>query len=216
MTPFPSEIPFYSFLQYSPHGTSPRSQKSRIVRDAVKFHKVHGSGKLYVDLIAAEMTKRRISFIEELFDSSTALVPMPRSHPLNPGDLWPAFEFCKALLRAGYPGRLAPLLERVAVVQKAATANPGMRPGPNDHRRTIRAVTGEIPPARIVVVDDFITRGASFVGVHPVLREAFPDAQLHMFAVVRTRSGEEVQDIIFPVEGKITYRADSGYLQRNP
>ncbi|HKI17348.1 MAG TPA: hypothetical protein VKA15_05690 [Isosphaeraceae bacterium] len=66
----------------------------------------------------------------------------------------------------------------------------------------------------ITLIDDVITRGSSFVGLVPRPQEAFPGIEIRCFALVRTMSAGEVDRILDPVEGTITY--DRSELRRHP
>jgi adenine/guanine phosphoribosyltransferase-like PRPP-binding protein len=70
------------------------------------------------------------------------------------------------------------------------------------------------PPQRITLVDDVITRGSTFVGIFPRLQAAYPEVTIVCFALVRTVSTGEVEMILAPTEGTITYR--EGQLVRQP
>jgi hypothetical protein len=63
-------------------------------------------------------------------------------------------------------------------------------------------------------VDDVVTRGASFVGLVPRLQEAFPGIEIRCFALVRTISTGEIDRILDPVEGVISY--DGSEFRRHP
>jgi hypothetical protein len=71
-----------------------------------------------------------------------------------------------------------------------------------------------MPAQHLVIVDDVVTRGATFLACEARLREAFPSVPISCFAVVRTMSGVEVDSPIAPASGKITYRG--GHLHREP
>jgi hypothetical protein len=63
-------------------------------------------------------------------------------------------------------------------------------------------------------VDDVVTRGSSFVGLVPRLQEAFPGIEIRCFALVRTISTGEIDRILDPVEGVISY--DGSEFRRHP
>ena len=63
-------------------------------------------------------------------------------------------------------------------------------------------------------MDDVITRGSSFVGIVPRIQEVYPDATVRCFALVRTISTGDVDAILAPTAGTITYR--DGLLVRQP
>ena len=79
---------------------------------------------------------------------------------------------------------------------------------------TVRSPRPRAYPNRITLVDDVITRGSSFVGMVPRLQEAFPDATVRCFTLVRTISTGDVDAIFAPTAGTITYR--DGLLMRQP
>lgn len=60
----------------------------------------------------------------------------------------------------------------------------------------------------ITLVDDVVTRGASFIGVYARLQEAYPNAQIRCFALIRTISSGEINEILDPVYGEIRYEDD--------
>jgi hypothetical protein len=69
-------------------------------------------------------------------------------------------------------------------------------------------------PESITIVDDVITRGSTFLAMYQRLAEAFPKAQIRCFAVVRTLSGVEVDQLVGPVEGIVSF--DGVNLHRRP
>ena len=95
------------------------------------------------------------------------------------------------------------------------TGKMGTRPPPDHYASiTIRAPRSRAYPSRITLVDDVITRGSSFVGIAPRIQEAYPDATVQCFALVRTISTGDVDVIFAPTVGTITYR--DGLLMRQP
>ena len=78
----------------------------------------------------------------------------------------------------------------------------------------VRSPRLRVNPEQITLVDDVITRGSSFVGIVPHIHEAYPDATVRCFALIRTISTGEVHTIFAPITGIITYR--DGLLLRQP
>ena len=59
-------------------------------------------------------------------------------------------------------------------------------------------------PTEIILVDDVITRGATTLGAVNKLKDAFPNATIRVFAVMRTISNsDEFSEIIQPRVGTI-------------
>ena len=113
-------------------------------------------------------------------------------------------------------GSVLPFLKRTKPTTKSATAGVGQRPAPEAHYESIEVDHQGILTAAtsITIVDDVITRGSTFLAMYQRLAEAFPQAEIRCFAGVRTMSGVEVDQIMSPVEGVITFTGT--YLLRQP
>jgi hypothetical protein len=221
MSRFPSELPFFSLLQYAPRGTSETSRQSREVVHAIKTDsnwKVQGQT---VNVIAhaarrAAETMTGANILAPCLGPNALLIPMPRSSLQKAGALWPSLVICKALMAEGLGADIDPCLRRTVPVSKAATAEPGERPDPIDHDNSVVVKRASLfAPERIVIVDDVITRGSSFLGVFPKIVEAFPGIPVNCFALVRTISEGDIDAILAPVCGAIT--SENGKrLRRRP
>jgi adenine/guanine phosphoribosyltransferase-like PRPP-binding protein len=72
-----------------------------------------------------------------------------------------------------------------------------------------------IPPERIVLIDDVVTKGRTLLAAATRLQEAFPSAQIRAFALVRTMGLiAGVNQLLDPCKGEIRWRA--GDAHRNP
>lgn len=216
--PFPSEISYTAYLRYSPRGISGISKTSRGFRDAIKndtFVTLRlQSGKIesvrgieyVVSALKREMEK--FPFLHECLGPNFALVPIPRSAPLRNKDaLWPSRRICEALVAEGLGAEVTPLLIRKTAVQKASTAEKGMRPTAQQHFDST-VIDNDVPALiekPITLVDDIVTMGASFIGMFRRLSEAFPARKISCFALVRTESDGEVLTLNAPVQGTIRY-----------
>lgn len=183
MPPFPSELTYYSLLQYSPRAQNEESAKSRDVLSGIKNDGSLGSTRVIA--LAAKRARETLPvypFLKTCLGSHVALVPMPRSTLQKSGALWPAHRICQALLQEGLGREILPCLRRSKPVQKAALAAPGQRPEPEDHYNSISVSVDLIQrPTEITVIDDVITRGSSFVGIFPHLKQTFPGVPIHFF-----------------------------------
>ena len=81
------------------------------------------------------------------------------------------------------------------------------RPDPDAHYESLEVDQQAMlrPPATISFVVDVITRGSTFLSIYQRLAEAFPQAEILFFAAVRTMSGIDVDPIMSPVEGLISF-----------
>jgi hypothetical protein len=218
MVSFPSRLPFAAFLQYSPRGTTPTSLQSKNVTLAIKRDGFVG-GVRVIDFATRRIREERANypFLASYFNDSVTLIPAPRSSPQkDPNALWPALRICQSLKNEGCSGRVLPCLKRIKQVTKYATAGAGQRPDPAAHYESIEVDTSGVltSPNSLTIVDDVITRGSTFLALFQRLREAFPEAEIRCFAIVRTMSGVEVDRIMSPVEGIISFSGT--HLFRQP
>ena len=158
-------------------------------------------------------------FLRECFGPDVILVPVPRSAPLRQKDaLWPTLKICTAMYKAGLGGEVAPILIRRTAVQKSATAGHGERPNPQTHFAST-AADGALPllaKGKITIVDDFITRGSTFIGMYPHITGRYSGQRVFCFALIRTISSGEVESWKSPVQGRIIFNPSTDYLHREP
>lgn len=208
-----SELGFAALLQYSPDGITEASLVSREHTRRIK----RGS-PVHMDRIGLRSAECFANGrLGATFDPDATLVPVPRSKPLKDEHaLWPAKRIAEELVRRGLGSNVLALLERQEPIEKSALQRVGARrPGPEEHIRTIRVVDGLLVSARrIVLVDDVVTRGATLLGCATLLLRVRPSIQVCAFAAVRTISGQEIDGMLAPVTGVITYT--NGRLHREP
>ena len=156
------------------------------------------------------------SFDDFFFDRDSILVPAPGSAPLVEGGFWPGKRIADELVDAGLAADVQAILRRSERVPKSAFARAGERPSVQRHRETIRVEPMLGEPARIIVVDDVITKGATTLGCVLNLQEEFPDAEVRAFALLRTMGLQpEVDTWIAPCVGTI-YVNRWGGAEREP
>jgi len=208
MQGIPSNIPFVSFLQYAPQGASNTSLESKAVVLKIKTDGFYS--KKQIIPYAIERFEHYLTDLEEhrdWFSPSTFLIPTPRSAPIVTGAVWPSHRICEELNSRKLGGHILPCVRRMVALQKSATAR-GNRPDPIDHYKSVE-VDSSTPrlfqPERILLVDDVVTRGSTFLGIVPRLQESFPNADILCFALVRTMSRTDIDSMAAPVVGHITF-----------
>jgi adenine/guanine phosphoribosyltransferase-like PRPP-binding protein len=72
-----------------------------------------------------------------------------------------------------------------------------------------------IKPQRIVLIDDFVTRGSTFLGAASRMQNEIADADIKAFALVRSITTEEIDAIRDPVTGILELTSD-GESRRRP
>ena len=146
------------------------------------------------------------------FGAADVLVPVPGCAPSMTGGSWAAEHLAVALLNEGLGGAAWPGLRRVRAVRKSATAAPGERPTVSLHYESFLIDQRAVPPERIVLIDDVVTKGRTLLAAASRLHEAFPRAQIRAFALVRTLGLiPGVQQLLDPCKGEIRWRSGDAY-----
>ena len=143
-----------------------------------------------------------------------ALVPVPGRAPRRGTDtLWVPERICQALLRAGLGSEVWPTLQRVTAAPKSAFAAPGERPEIQVHVTSLEVVDRLPRMARVLLVDDFVTKGRTLLAAASVLANTFPGVEVRGFAVVRTMGlVPDIERIASPVVGEIRFeRGDARF-----
>lgn len=205
-SPLLSEVPFGSYLVYSPKGQSEVSQRSRQVRNAVKS----GRDVTLRSIVDRLVTDFSASGLSAVLGPDVTLVPCPRSSPLVEGALWPGRLIAEELVRAGLGKQVLLLLDRVEAVPKSSFQARGDRPNARRHYDTMRATADFAATSRITVVDDFVTKGNTLLGAASRLAEVCSAAAIAAFALVRTKGLQpEVADLVEPCVGRIWQRYEN-------
>ena len=148
------------------------------------------------------------------FRSGDVLVPVPRSAP-KAGGTWAAAELARALVQEGVGSATWPGLRRISAVRKSATSAKGWRPSVARHYDSFRLEPLTLRPESIVIIDDVITKGRTILAAAARVREAFPDAQVRAFALLRTCGLiSDIQTVLEPCRGEIRWM--DGDAQRIP
>ena len=224
-----SSLPFGSFLAYSPHGKSAAELAAKTICREIKrdgyVRRELGEERI-IPYAVRRLRECLTPGLADLLAADVVLVPAPRSAPQlprQPNALWVSRCICEALRAAGFGQGLEPLLLRRRAVAKSAFARRGARPGVQEHYDSFAVAprTGE-PPARSTLIDDVITRGATLLAGASRLAEAFPEATVRAFALVRTqypsdreRDRQRFHCVVDPVTARVT-RNGYGAWRRDP
>ena len=179
------KINFGSLLTYTPNGTDFEHQKSRKVMISLKNDTPTESGILMSDKIAKIIKEKLETYpFSDYFNKDTILIPTPKSSLQQNNDLWVPQRITSSLERNGL-GKNKECLSRETPLPKSSKAFAADRPKASQHYDSMKVKKLSFKPKKIVLVDDVITRGATALGAINKL-ESFPDANIHVFAVMRT------------------------------
>jgi predicted amidophosphoribosyltransferase len=205
------ELRFAAPLVYSKRGTSQAAVDSRKLRDRIKRVDV----ALY-DRIARHILQRRDEgHFVGYFGADVSAVPVPGHAPRAPGAIDNTARIAEALQRLGLVHEVLTLLKRDRPVVKSAFAAPADRPKAATHFESLAVEAALARPTRLLLVDDFITRGATLLGAASRLQVAFPESEIRGFALVRSLTDEDIASISAPCDGVVTLNA-AGESTRRP
>ena len=211
------QIKFGSFLTYTPRGISEYAKRAITIRYKIKQNGLINIGsenipiiKHYAKLIKEKITKMPFA---DLFNENTILVPAPNHAPLGSKfAMWVPKFFANELVENGLGKNIEPCLERATSVKQSSKTSSKERPKAIEHYNSIKVVKPVNEPNEILVIDDFITRGATLLGAINKLAVAFPNAKINGFALVRTISNTyEFNKIVDPCIGTVTLRGDQTF-----
>jgi len=205
-------IVFGSAFAYHPRGTSNNSRLSQNLAQAVKQAKTEILPRAVGRVLEAHENGK----FPGLFGPEVTAVPVPRSVPLVSGALWPSASICEEMLKQGLVGSVSPLLKRIKSVRPSHLQRGSGHPKVEEHIGSLEADV-DFGTDRILLVDDVVTLGATFIGGYYVIRSRAAWASVCAFAVVRTTGfGAEVGEIFDPVSGSIEWKEGTNWVERNP
>lgn len=145
------------------------------------------------------------SVLAGFFLSGDVLVPVPRSAP-KAGGTWAAAALAQALVQEGVGSATWPGLRRISAVNKSATSARGSRPSVARHYDSFRLEPQKFRPPGVVIIDDVITKGRTLLAAAARVREAFPDAEVRAFALLRTLGLiSDLHSLLEPCRGQVRW-----------
>jgi hypothetical protein len=196
-------LEFAACYAYSKRGTSEAAKTSVALRDRVK-----SGSAVWLPRYAGRVHQvyRDEECFRAFFGPDITLVPVPGSAPLVPGAQWIPRRIAELLLAEGLAREVLPCLLRQRAVPKSAYALPGERPDVQLHYDSMRIEPTLVQPPSITLVDDIVTKGRTLLAAASRVAEAFPEAQVRAFALVRYRGlVPDIDRFLDPVAGTIAF-----------
>jgi predicted amidophosphoribosyltransferase len=207
-------LDFASFYVYAPCGVGAVSARSRSLCAMIKA----AEPSLVPRYARSVMRQARlVPTLEEFFRAIDVLIPIPASEPGCSNREYLPDRLAEALVAEGLATSAWKGLLRIRAVTRSATAAPGRRPTVLAHYDSLRVVPGADLPddARLLLIDDVVTRGRTLLAAAMRLHEAFPRARITAFALLRTLGFKDhLPGLMDPCVGRIGWRA--GDAHRNP
>jgi hypothetical protein len=202
-------IDFATLLRYSARGTTIKGIKSIKICGRLK------NGVPIISQKIAEIIKINYSlFFNDFFGDNAFLVPMPRSAPLTKGATWPAKIICQEFLSESLCADVGEILVRKHKVPKSSFQTGGHnRPDIQTHYDSFEIHPLLVPYKNIIVIDDVLTLGRTSTAAVMRLKEHFPNHNIKVFSLMRTRSKDNQNILLEPKIGKMKFRTNSGKVQ---
>jgi predicted amidophosphoribosyltransferase len=177
-----TSLSFISCYVYSPRAAGATAEASRLLCARVK-----ASDPVWLPRYAGSVYRAstRDSELAALFGCSAMLVPVPGSS-ISAGGPWAAERLAAALGMVGLGQRVWPALRRQLALRKSATSPAGARPSVREHYESFAIARGPVAAAKIVLVDDVITKGRTLLAAAARLQAEWPHADIRAFALIRT------------------------------
>ncbi len=202
-------VSFGSCYVYSPAGHCAVSQRSRLMCRFLKAGDAEFLSRYAARVRHEVLDHRRF---RGYFDAETLLIPVPGCVPRAPGGASAAERLAAALVDAGLGGGLWCGLKRVCSVRKSATAPGFTRPTAATHYASFVVEACGRSPERILLVDDVVTKGRTLIAAATRVHEAFPQAQIRAFALLRTLGLiADVERLVDPCVGQIRWRGGDAH-----
>lgn len=211
-------LPFASCFAYLPGGRGPVCKEGRLLCAHLK-----SADRAWMPRLAARVWLETAGHgrFALTFGGGAVLVPVPRSTPGRHAD-WVGERLAWCLKQLGLAAEVWPVLRRRYAVRKSAYAAAGERPSVLEHYASFaveRSLSGGVLSCRsaatcgrpsndlrLTLIDDVITRGRTLLAAAGRLREAFPEAEIRAFALLRTLGPDEtLRQTLDPCEGEVQW-----------
>ena len=202
----PFEINFATMLEFATKGKNETALKSRQIAGNIKSGNIKVIERLiyHIKNLPAEHP------ITKMFNGAV-LVPAPRSAPIVDDGLWPTKILCEHFIESGLGESVQEFLLRQTKVPKSSNfSSADLRPSCNTHFKSLKVIPPEAFIQKVVLVDDVFTLGRTSCACVRKLMESFPDADISIFAAMRTRGFvEKLNAIVKPSFNTMTYHSDN-------
>jgi predicted amidophosphoribosyltransferase len=208
--PFLSNLKFGSYLNYcsNKNATSNNAKMSRNIVWLIKNNKEN------IIQRALGHLKENInsSILKDFFDEDSVLVPIPRSKPqFSASTIYPSQIICQELVNLSLGKTVKEAVKRVEPIIPTHFRNKGERPKIKEHIETSE-IHEELTifESKIILVDDVITKGTTFLAYASMLKERYPLIEIKAFALTRTRGFGDIEQLIEPFIGEIYEKNGEG------
>lgn len=209
-----TNIEFGSLLTYSPRGDTNEEARSRTFMAKLKRDEFLEKEKILMTEYIAQGIKNNLEKLSfaHFFKVNPILIPTPSSSVTKANTFWVPERLATALVNNGLGEKVSSCLQRTKPLRKSHKSSSANRPKAHEHYETMAVQKELSEPDEILLIDDFITRGSTFIGAANKLRDAFPNANIRAFAGIKTISRpEDFKKIFDPCIGEINFNGKDSF-----
>ncbi|MDH3617565.1 MAG: phosphoribosyltransferase [Nitrosopumilus sp.] len=203
-----SEIEFGTLWTYSPWGTTEEEFRSKTMKSNLKTDAIVTEDRISMSEYVARGIKKDLEKLPfaHFFAINPVLVPMPSSSLTKTDTLWVPLNLANALVKNGLGIKVSQCLQRSKPIRKSHAGPASERPKALEHYESMSVQKELSDPAEILLIDDFITRGATSIAAANRLADAYPNANIRVLVVMKTITNPaNFKKIYDPCIGKIEY-----------
>ncbi len=202
-------ISFGACYAYSPKGHNEVSARSRLLRARLKGCNIQWLQYYALRVHEQVIQQRRF---RGYFGDDTLLIPVPRSRAGSCTAVWAARHLALAIHATGLGYSVWTGLSRSSPVDRSSAAWFWERPTVQEHYRSLAVGPSASSPAHVVLIDDVVTKGRTLVAAAMRLQQAFPQARIQAFALLRTMGFvPDIERLIDPCQGEIRWNGEEAY-----
>jgi len=202
------EIEFGTLWTYSPWGTTEEEFRSKTIKANLKTDAKRAEDKISMSEYVARGIKKDLEKLPfaHFFIVNPVLVPIPSSSLTKPNTLWVPLNLATALVKNGLGVKVSQCLQRTKPVRKSHAGPASQRLKAHEHYNSMSVQKELSEPDEILLIDDFITRGATSIGAANRLKDAYPNTNIRVLVIMKTISNPaNFKKIYDPCIGKIEY-----------
>lgn len=204
-------LTFASCYVYSPLGAGIACERSRLLRSLLKARDPHFMLR-YAERVREQAAEQAV--LAGYFSADSVLVPVPSSSAGKRGAGSVTEYLAHALVGLGLGRRAWPGLRRARTVPKSATCRGRSRPTVGVHYDSLDVEPAADVCGDLVLIDDVVTKGRTLLAASWRLQEAFPQARVRAFALLRTMGMVDGLDrLLDPCVGEIHWRAGDAHRE---
>ena len=203
------EVEYSTFGVYCNQSNSPVAEKSRIAKGKIKNANPN-TIQAAINYIKGDYK----DIYKDFFGKDVTVVPCPSSSIIKEDFLNPPLTICKLLVANGLAYEVCDILYRKTPIRRSSHCNGAEeRPSIQEHIQSIDLKNNILSTKKITIIDDVLTLGRTTYACAKLLNDRFPNIEIRIFAVMRTRNKDKYDDVKNPNIGIMTYNPNTGKVK---